>query len=277
MPEAASRVGIYFDVENVTRNGGRGMRFDVVRDYACREGGIPIRLNAYLAYDQQRADTDPDYRASSNNFQNALRDAGFKVYRKQVRWYTDEEGKSIAKANTDLDMAVDMLLQSERLERVVLLSGDGDFCEVVRALQNRGCRVEVVAFQSVSDALRREADFFYSGYLVPGLLPIVWNRAEERQWGERGSRVRGVCYHYNDEKGYGFLRFLASVEGNLLKTDTRDEQSPYESAFFHVSNIEGVVGPQDLPSRDIILEFTLEAGREPDELVATDFQVAHRY
>jgi hypothetical protein len=32
------RVGVYVDVENIARNGGRGMRFDVLRDYACRDG-----------------------------------------------------------------------------------------------------------------------------------------------------------------------------------------------------------------------------------------------
>ena len=36
-------------------------------------------------------------------------------------------------------------------------TGDGDFVQVVRALQNKGCRVEVLAFDNVSEELRREA------------------------------------------------------------------------------------------------------------------------
>jgi hypothetical protein len=40
-------VGVYVDVENVARNGGRGMRFAALRDYDCREGAEAIRLNAY--------------------------------------------------------------------------------------------------------------------------------------------------------------------------------------------------------------------------------------
>ena len=47
----------------------------------------------------------------------------------------------------------------------------GDFVGVVSAAQGRGCRVEVVAFDTGSADLRHECDQFISGYLVPGLLP----------------------------------------------------------------------------------------------------------
>lgn len=69
-------------------------------------------------------------------------------------------------------MAVDMLLQSEKLDRVLMLTGDGDFVQVVRALQNRGCRVELVAFANISADLRQEVDMFIPGWLIPNLLPI---------------------------------------------------------------------------------------------------------
>src|SRR5262245_17677235 len=197
------RVGGYVDVENIARTGGRGMRFDALREYACRDGGDAIRLNAYLAYDEERADRDPEYRTRATRYHFALRDVGFKVIEKTVQWYTNEDGFRVSKANSDLDLAVDMLLQSAKLDRVVLVSGDGDFVQVVRALQNLGCRVELIGFQNVSYALRCEADLFVSGFLIPGLLPQM--RAPG--WGEVGGRVRGTCYHYNAEKGFGFLRY----------------------------------------------------------------------
>ena len=271
------RVGIYVDVENATRNGGRGMRFDVLRDFACRGGGVPIRLNAYLAYDEDRARLDADYRDRAASFQSAFRDYGFKVFQKKVQWYVDEEGRRISKANVDLDMAVDMLLQSERLDRVVLVSGDGDFAQVVRALQNRGCRVEIVAFQNVSKVLRQEGDYFLSGYLVPGLLPVLPASSEGRSWGESGARVRGVCYHYDTVKKYGFVRYLKTIDGNLLATDTRSRDSAYGSAFFHVSALPSDFDTRPLPSREVILEFTLGAGRSNGELAATDVRIAYLY
>src|SRR6185295_2831588 len=200
------RAGVYVDVENIARNGGRGMRFDTLRQYATRDGADAIRLNAYLAFDEERAQRDHDYRGRATRYHFALRDVGFKVIEKPVQWYTNEDGIRVSKANSDLDLAVDMLLQSAKLDRVVLATGDGDFVQVVRALQNRGCRVELVAFENVSGDLRQEVDFFLSGFLVPGLLP----GGEGKPWGEIGSRVRGVCYHFNAEKGFGFFRYLRS-------------------------------------------------------------------
>jgi len=252
------RVGVYVDVENIARNGGRGMRFDVLRDYACRGGAEAIRLNAYLAYDEDRAEHDVEYRQRATRYHFALRDMGFKVIEKPVRWYTNEDGVRVSKANSDLDLAVDLLLQSAKLDRVVLSTGDGDFVQVVRALQNMGCRVELVAFQNVSYDLRCEADTFFSGYLVPGLLPI---QNKTPPWGELGSRVRGTCYHFNAEKGFGFLRFLARL-GDLSLTETREAECPYQEAFFHRSQCPPGFDVNLLPSRDTIFEGTLHQGRE---------------
>src|SRR3990172_7801151 len=207
--ERSQKVGLYVDVANITRNGGYGMRFDMLREFACRENGEPVRLNAYVAYDEDRAKTDRDYKERTLNFYSALRDFGYKVIEKVVTWYVDEGGGRYGKANADLDMAVDALLQSENLDRVLLATGDGDFVQVVRALQNRGCRVEAVAFQNVSSLLKREADLYLSGYLIPNLLPMGIPKGMP-PWGEIGSRVLGVCYSHTD-KGYGFLRFIKSI------------------------------------------------------------------
>jgi uncharacterized LabA/DUF88 family protein len=250
------RVGVYVDVENIMRNGGRGMRFDALREFACRDGGEAIRLNAYLAFDEDRAGRDLDYRSRATRYHFALRDVGFKVIEKRVQWYTNEDGVRVSKANSDLDLAVDMLLQSAKLDRVVLVSGDGDFVQVVRALQNMGCRVELVGFQNVSYDLRCESDVFCSGYLIPGLLP---NPLKGPSWGEVGSRVRGTCYHYNAEKGFGFLRYLTPFDGVC---GPRDSRSPYQEAFFHRSQCPAALDLSLLPSRDMIFEFTLTRGRE---------------
>lgn len=50
---------------------------------------------------------------------------------------------------------------------------------------------------------------------------------------EAGSRVRGTCYHYLPDKGFGFLRYLVRL-GDLSLTDTRDPDSPYWQAFVHL-------------------------------------------
>jgi uncharacterized LabA/DUF88 family protein/cold shock CspA family protein len=268
------RVGVYVDVENVSRTGGRGLRFDTLREYACREGGEAIRLNAYLAFDETRAEHDADYRGRTTRYHFALRDVGFKVIEKPVQWFVNEDGVRVSKANSDLDLAVDMLLQSARLDRVLLVSGDGDFVQVVRALQNNGCRVELVGFQSVSYNLRCEADLFVSGFLIPGLLP---QGPDRRRWGELGSRVRGTCRHYNAERGFGFLRYMVDFE-NLTAGDPSAPDSPYRDAFFHFSAMPAGLDRSTLPNRDMIFEFTLvPSQQDPQKMAANEIALVFDY
>jgi uncharacterized LabA/DUF88 family protein len=269
----AGKVGVYVDVVNLTRNGGYGMQYDVLREFATRDQAEPMRLNAYVAYDYVRAEDDRDYRIRSRDFQLRLRDFGFKVIEKEVRWYQDEHGNRYGKANADLDMAIDALLQSENLDRVLLATGDGDFTRVVRALQNKGCRVEIMAFRNVSKALRREADMFVSGYLVPHLLSP--NKHDLPPWGDIGSRVRGVCYAYYYQKRFGFMRFQRNISTGLWITDARRDDSPYETAFVHESHFPPEFDVGALPSRDFIFEFELvESDRG---LQATNIEVIHQY
>ncbi|VAV84518.1 hypothetical protein MNBD_DELTA01-1141 [hydrothermal vent metagenome] len=256
--DSSQKVGLYVDAANITRNGGYGMRFDILRDFACRDNGTPVRLNAYVAYDESRAKTDRDYKDRTLNFYSILRDYGFKVIEKKVSWYVDESGNRYGKANADLDMAVDALLQSENLDRVMLATGDGDFIQVVRALQNKGCRVEVVAFENVSSQLKREADFFMSGYLIPNLQPI--DDSTTAKWGEVGGKVRGVCYTYYHAKNYGFMRYLDHIGTGLWITDSRKSESPYNTAFIHDSAFNGSVERSSLPNRDQVFEFELTKG-----------------
>ena len=277
MGDALLRVGVYVDSANVERNGGRGLRYDVLREFACRGGAEALRLNAYVTFDPERARQDNDYRYGAQNFFANLRDYGFKVIRKDVRWYLDEWGNRVGKANADLDLAVDALLQSDNLDRVLIASGDGDFVQVVRALQNRGRRVEVLAFDNASGALRSEADLFLSGYLVPNLLPDRnGGSGEPVPWGEPGSRVRGLCYKHTD-KGYGFVRFMQRIATNLWQTDSRNPDSPYASAFFHDSQLPGNVNPGELPSRRLVLEFdVVQTEREDGGLEARNLRLAGR-
>ena len=249
------------DVANIARNGGYGMRFDILRDFACRDYGEPMRLNAYVAYDAERAKTDNEYKYRTLNFYSALRDLGYKVIEKVVSWYVDDDGNRFGKANADLDMAVDALLQSENLDRVMLATGDGDFIEVVRALQNKGCRVECVAFENVSSNLKREVDLFMSGYLIPNLQPIEGGgEGCKLNWGELGCRVRGICYTYNQQKSFGFMRYLKIIGPGLWVTDTRRDDSPFETAFAHESAFDHSIDLSRLPSRDKIYEFDLTRG-----------------
>jgi uncharacterized LabA/DUF88 family protein len=136
--------GIFLDIENLSHNGGWGMRFDVIKALAKAQGTEVLRANAYMAADRKREREDVDYRERANAYRDAIRRNGFHLILKRVKRFYDHEGQVVMKANADLDLAVDALLQAENLDYILLGSGDGDFNRLVRALQNKGKRVDVL-------------------------------------------------------------------------------------------------------------------------------------
>lgn len=267
------RIGVFVDAENVRYNGGYQMRYDVLRRFAAREGGVMQRLNTYMAFDAERAREDTEYRKKAQSYQQMVRDFGWKIHVKAVRRYTDESGNVTTKANADLDMAVDAMLQAKRLDQVLLVTGDGDFLQVVEALQNTGCRVELVGFKNVSRLLQQQVDAFYSGFLIPDLLPISYEPRND--WGKSGSCVRGVCTKWFADKGYGFLRIMDHISPNLWITDPRDEHSPYTSVFCHANEVADEVTEDLLMNRETVLEFYLSESEQKDHgLVASNVRLA---
>ena len=268
------KVGVFVDAENIKFNGGYQLRYDVLRRFAARYGGTLLRLNTYIAYDQERAREDSDYARKSNIYQQMVREFGWKIIVKPVRRYVDEDGNVTTKANADLDMAVDAMLQAENLDLVLLVTGDGDFLQVVTALQNHGCRVELLAFKNVSMALQRQVDAFYRGYLIPDLLPFSYEPRNE--WGKPGSCVRGTCSKWFPDKGYGFLRFVKEISPDLWVTDPRDFGSPYESVFCHANELADGVTADDLIQRDTVVEFYLTESEQKDNgLVAQNVRMVY--
>ena len=213
------KTGIYVDAENIRLCGGYGMRYDVLVDLANCGNSIMLRANSYLAEDRERTESDLDYRQKLYNYHNILRKCGFKIIKKYVKRFTDEDGIVTTKANADMDLAIDAILQSRNLDRIILLTGDGDFIRLVTALQNKGCRVEIVGFNNVSSRLREAADVYISGFLVPGLLPISGER-EGEEW------LRGSVINYNTSRGFGFIQYHRLSREGLSN----------ETVFFHCSN-----------------------------------------
>jgi uncharacterized LabA/DUF88 family protein len=91
-----------------------------------------LRANAYVAADFDREALDQEYARRNKEFRNAIRRSGFHLLVKKVRRFMNEDGETILKANADLDLAVDALVQSENLDYILLGTGDGDFVRLVR-------------------------------------------------------------------------------------------------------------------------------------------------
>jgi len=66
------------------------------------------------------------------------------------------------KGDWDVGMAIDAIELAEKLDAVVLITGDGDFAPLVQYLKVKfGCQVEIIAFgKSASAKLKEVADDF---------------------------------------------------------------------------------------------------------------------
>jgi uncharacterized LabA/DUF88 family protein len=90
---------------------------------------------------------------------------GYTVVTKATKEFIDASGRRKLKGNMHVELAVDAMELAERVDQIVLFSGDGDFRSLVEAVQRRGVRVTVVSTIAseppmIADDLRRQADVF---------------------------------------------------------------------------------------------------------------------
>ncbi len=67
---------------------------------------------------------------------------GYQLFLKPVKTYNQDDGSTKRKANCDVDMAFHLMKEKAHFDRVLVLSGDGDFLPVLKYL--KGIRKEVV-------------------------------------------------------------------------------------------------------------------------------------
>jgi uncharacterized LabA/DUF88 family protein/cold shock CspA family protein len=249
------RAGIFLDMQNLMLNGGRRMQVDVLRSLVQARGGTIIRANAYFAIDEGREKADDELRQRNQDFRNAIRRSNYHLVLKTLKRYRDDAGEETVKANVDLEMAVDALVQSESLDYVLLGTGDGDFVRLVRALANRGKWVEVLSFGNTNSDLMTEADSYTSGFLVPDLTPAY--PADAKRW-------RGFLHHADTERGYGFATVYTGVGPEELRQDV----------FCHISQFRDRIDNETfgrLKTQERILDFEIEQKAE-DKIEATDIK-----
>jgi uncharacterized LabA/DUF88 family protein len=151
---ASQRVGIFVDVPNLiyaTERRKVDMDFGRVLEFFTR-GRHLVRATAYAPITD-----DPLVKLESQRFAHHFIGHPYRIVTKPLKRFADGS----MKANFDIELAVDILTMSERLDVVVLMSGDGDFVRVVELVESRGVRVEVAAFaEAAANELKAVADRF---------------------------------------------------------------------------------------------------------------------
>lgn len=90
---------------------------------------------------------------------------GFTTVTKLAREFTDAHGRRKIKGSMDVELTVDAMEVAQRVDHIVIFSGDGDFRPLIESLQRKGVRVSVVSTirsqtPMIADDLRRQADNF---------------------------------------------------------------------------------------------------------------------
>ena len=151
---SAPRVGIFVDAANIELACDRlRTRFDwrKILSMLTQDRQL-VRAIAYSPVHD-----DPGVSIETQRFVEPFLDRGYKVVTKPLKRFADGS----IKANVDIELALDVMEMLERLDIVVLASGDGDFQPLVELVQRKGIRVEVAAVgSSTASNLRHAADQF---------------------------------------------------------------------------------------------------------------------
>lgn len=133
---SAPRVGIFVDVQNIYYASKE--KYESKLDFQkllheTLQGRRLVKATAYVVKTPE---------INQENFISLLESIGYEVKVKSLKIRLDGS----AKGDWDLGIAIDMISMIDKLDVAVLVSGDGDFVDLVRMLQTKSIRVEVASF-----------------------------------------------------------------------------------------------------------------------------------
>ncbi|GMU39181.1 MAG: hypothetical protein AMXMBFR23_00470 [Chloroflexota bacterium] len=148
-----ARLGIFVDVPNLLYGyeGNGSLNMGKLLDM-LRFGRELVRATAYSPVSD-----DPREPVEQQRFVAPFVPYEYRIVTKPLKRFADGS----IKGNFDVEMAIDMLLMADRVDVMAIVSGDADFARAVEAVQQKGVRVEVVAFGgSTSVEMRALADHY---------------------------------------------------------------------------------------------------------------------
>lgn len=159
------RVGMFVDVQNLYYSArniyNARVNFSALLKEAVGQRKL-IRATAYVIRAQM---------PEEQSFFDALSKAGFEVKAKDLQVFFG----GTKKGDWDVGLTMDAIRQMNKVDTIVLASGDGDYVPLLEYLRNFGVRGEVIAFGKSSSAkLIEAADDFIDMDTTPKkyLIPI---------------------------------------------------------------------------------------------------------
>ncbi|MGA1875064.1 MAG: NYN domain-containing protein [bacterium] len=147
-----ARVALFVDVQNMfysAKNLYNG-RLDYEKFLEVTIGGrVLVQATAYIVQTPE---------INQTKFISLLRSIGYVVRTMDLKTGTG----GFAKGNWDVGMAIDILSMIDKIDILIIASGDGDFVPIVKLFQKRGVRVEIFSFAyNTAIDLKEIADRFY--------------------------------------------------------------------------------------------------------------------
>jgi len=155
------RIALFIDGSNLYAT-ARALGFDI--DYKSLLGMFQKQAAMVRAFYYTALLDDQEY-SPIRPLVDWLDYNGYTIVTKPTKEFTDATGRRKIKGNMDIELAIDVMEMSDRLDHIVLFSGDGDFRRLVEAVQRKGVRVTVISTiksspPMIADELRRQADSF---------------------------------------------------------------------------------------------------------------------
>ena len=166
------KVGVFVDVQNMYYSAKNlyGSKVDFGKVLTTGVAGRKlIRAFAYVI----KADV-----GAEKEFFGALEKIGFEVKEKGLQIFYD----GAKKGDWDVGLCMDAVRMLPKIDVMILVSGDGDYTDLIDYAQSQGVKAEVLAFgRTSSNKIVEACDYFIDMDKVPGKFLI----------GQRGNRSSG--------------------------------------------------------------------------------------
>jgi len=133
------KVAVFIDVQNIQQvfeKQGAEIRYDKLKEYLTeryqKENGEIIKFSAFIPFKQQ----------DENRLKliDAISLIGYRVLSKQAK----ERPDGSVKANMDIEMALEIVSLSSKIDEFVIITGDSDFEPLIDFLSRKGKRVLLI-------------------------------------------------------------------------------------------------------------------------------------
>lgn len=186
------RVAIFIDTQNLYHSAKNiyhaKVNFDAVIKAALGDRKL-IRAIAYVVTTES---------GEEQSFFEALEKIGIEVKTKDLQIFFG----GAKKADWDVGLAVDAIKHSQKVDAIILASGDGDFVPMVEHVRSEGCQVECIAFgKSSSSRLRESVDDFIDMDDTPQqfLIGLRTNTKNNKNGGKLKKQLKRIVGTDTDE------------------------------------------------------------------------------